>query len=55
MFEGGQKAEKVFKNSLPEFLKFVETDKINDVSMVGRNIMGHLDDGSKFSTYTPSQ
>mgnify|MGYP003315701417 CR=1 FL=1 len=21
--------------------------------MVGRNIVGHLDDGSKFSTYTP--
>ena len=36
-----------------EFLKLVETDKINDVSMVGKTISGHLDDGTKFSTYTP--
>ena len=53
MFEGGKKAEKSSKIPYSEFLKLVETDKINDVSMVGRNIVGHLDDGSKFSTYTP--
>ena len=53
MFEGGQKAEKTSKIPYSEFLKLVDNDKINDVSMVGRNIVGHLDDGSKFSTYTP--
>ena len=53
MFEGGKKAEKSSKIPYSEFLNLVETDKINDVSMVGRNIVGHLDDGSKFSTYTP--
>ena len=53
MFEGGKKAEKSSKIPYSEFLKLVESDKINDVSMVGRNIVGHLDDGSKFSTYTP--
>ena len=36
-----------------EFLKLVDSDKVNDVSIVGRTISGHLDDGSKFSTYTP--
>ena len=53
MFEGGSNQAKV--NSLPysEFLKLVDSDKINDVSMVGRKISGHLDDGTKFSTYTP--
>ncbi|RPH06803.1 MAG: ATP-dependent metallopeptidase FtsH/Yme1/Tma family protein [Alphaproteobacteria bacterium TMED93] len=53
MFEGGKKPEKSSKIPYSEFLKLVESDKINDVSMVGRNIVGHLDDGSKFSTYTP--
>ena len=53
MFEGSKNAEKSSKIAYSEFLKLVETDKINDVSMVGRNIVGHLDDGSKFSTYTP--
>ena len=53
MFEGGKKAEKSSKIPYSEFLNLVETDKINDVSMIGRNIVGHLDDGSKFSTYTP--
>ncbi len=53
MFEGGQKAERTSKIPYSEFLKLVDNDKINDVSMVGRNIVGHLDDGSKFSTYTP--
>ena len=50
MFEGGKKAEKSSKIPYSEFLKLVESDKINDVSMVGRNIVGHLDDGSKFFT-----
>ena len=36
-----------------EFLKLIDNDKVNDVSIVGRTISGHLDDGSKFSTYTP--
>ena len=36
-----------------EFLEYVEKDKINDVSMVGRVITGHLDSGREFSTYTP--
>ncbi len=53
MFQGNQKAEKTSKIPYSEFLKLVDNDKINDVSMVGRNIVGHLDDGSKFSTYTP--
>ncbi|MBF96772.1 MAG: cell division protein FtsH [Pelagibacterales bacterium] len=53
MFEGGKKTVKPSQIPYSEFLKLVETDKINDVSMVGRNIIGHLDDGSKFKTYTP--
>ena len=53
MFEGSQNSQKTSKIPYSEFLKLVETDKINDVSMIGRNIVGHLDDGSKFSTYTP--
>ena len=53
MFDSGKKTEKSSKIPYSEFLKLVESDKINDVSMVGRNIIGHLDDGSKFSTYTP--
>ena len=44
---------KTSKIPYSEFLKLVETDKINDVSMIGRNIVGHLDDSSKFNTYTP--
>jgi len=53
MFEGSNKSQKSSQIPYSEFLKLVETDKINDVSMVGRNIVGHLDDGSKFTTYTP--
>ena len=53
MFESGRKSVKTSQIPYSEFLKLVETDKINDVSMVGRNIVGHLDDGSKFTTYTP--
>ena len=48
-----KKQKKTSKIPYSEFLKLVDNDKINDVSMVGRNIVGHLDDGSKFSTYTP--
>ncbi len=41
--------------SLPysEFLEYIETDKVNDVSMVGRTITGHTLSGKQFSTYTP--
>ena len=53
MFEGSKNSETTSKIPYSEFLKLVESDKVNDVSMVGRNIVGHLDDGSKFTTYTP--
>ena len=53
MFEGSINKTKTSQIPYSEFLKLVETDKINDVSMIGRNIVGHLDDGSKFTTYTP--
>ena len=53
MFEGGKRDNKVANVAYSEFLKLVESDKINDVSIVGRTITGHLDDGTNFSTYTP--
>ncbi len=53
MFEGGKRESRVAKVAYSEFLKLVDSDKINDVSIVGRTITGHLDDGTNFSTYTP--
>ena len=53
MFDGGSRTAKTTEIPYSEFLKLVEKDKINDVSMVGRTITGHLDDGTNFSTFTP--
>ncbi len=53
MFEGGKRDVKTANVAYSEFLKLVESDNISDVSIVGRTITGHLDDGTKFSTYTP--
>ncbi|OUU61339.1 MAG: cell division protein FtsH [Alphaproteobacteria bacterium TMED62] len=53
LFNQNQNQPRSTKLPYSEFLKLVDTDKVNDVSIVGRTISGHLDDGSKFSTYTP--
>ena len=36
-----------------EFLSLVETNSVEDVSIQGRNISGHLQSGEYFSTYSP--
>ncbi|MBE53455.1 MAG: cell division protein FtsH [Pelagibacterales bacterium] len=36
-----------------EFLSLVETNNVEDVSIQGRNISGHLQSGEYFSTYSP--
>ena len=53
LFNQNQGQTRATKVPYSEFLKLVDSDKVNDVSIVGRTISGHLDDGSKFSTYTP--
>ena len=53
LFNQNQNQSRTAKVPYSEFLKLVDNDKVNDVSIVGRTISGHLDDGSKFSTYTP--
>ena len=53
LFNQNQSQTRTTKVPYSEFLKLVESDKVNDVSIVGRTISGQLDDGSKFSTYTP--
>ncbi len=53
LFNQNQSQSRTAKVPYSEFLKLVDNDKVNDVSIVGRTISGHLDDGSKFSTYTP--
>ena len=53
LFNQNQGQTRISKVPYSEFLKLVDNDKVNDVSIVGRTISGHLDDGSKFSTYTP--
>jgi len=53
LFNQEQNQSRVAKVAYSEFLKLVESDKVNDVSMVGRTISGRLDDGTNFSTYTP--
>ncbi len=53
LFNQNQGKSRVAKVPYSEFLKLVDNDKVNDVSIVGRTISGNLDDGSKFSTYTP--
>ena len=53
LFNQNQGQPRVAKVPYSEFLKLVDSDKVNDVSIVGRTITGQLDDGSKFSTYTP--
>jgi cell division protease FtsH len=53
LFNQNQNQTKSAKLPYSEFLKLVDTDKVNDVSIVGRTISGHLDDGTRFSTYTP--
>ncbi len=53
LFNQNQGQKRIAKVPYSEFLKLVDNDKVNDVSIVGRTISGHLDDGSKFSTYTP--
>ena len=53
LFNQNQGQSRTAKVPYSEFLKLVDNDKVNDVSIVGRTISGHLDDGSKFSTYTP--
>jgi cell division protease FtsH len=53
LFNQEKNQARVAKVAYSEFLKLVESDKVNDVSMVGRTISGHLDDGTNFSTYTP--
>ena len=53
LFNQNQNQTRSTKIPYSEFLKLVDSDKVNDVSLVGRTISGHLDDGSKFSTYTP--
>ena len=53
LFNQNQGQTRTAKVPYSEFLKLVDSDKVNDVSIVGRTISGHLDDGSKFSTYTP--
>ena len=53
LFNQEQNKSRVAKVAYSEFLKLVESDKVNDVSMVGRTISGRLDDGTNFSTYTP--
>ena len=53
LFNQNQSQTRSTKLPYSEFLKLVDTDKVNDVSIVGRTISGHLDDGSKFSTYSP--
>ena len=53
MFEGGKRDNRIATVAYSEFLKLVDSDKVSDVAIVGRTINGHLDDGTKFSTYTP--
>ncbi len=53
LFNQNQSQTRTTNVPYSEFLKLVDSDKVNDVSIVGRTISGHLDDGSKFSTYTP--
>jgi cell division protease FtsH len=53
LFNQEKSQSRVAKVPYSEFLKLIESDKINDVSMIGRTISGHLDDGTNFSTYTP--
>ena len=53
LFNQNQVQSRTAKVPYSEFLKLVDNDKVNDVSIVGRTISGNLDDGSKFSTYTP--
>ena len=53
LFNQEKNQSRVAKVAYSEFLKLVESDKVNDVSMVGRTISGRLDDGTNFSTYTP--
>jgi len=53
LFNQEQNKNRVAKVAYSEFLKLVESDKVNNVSMVGRTISGNLDDGTNFSTYTP--
>jgi cell division protease FtsH len=53
LFNQEKNQNRVAKVAYSEFLKLVESDKVNDVSMVGRTISGNLDDGTNFSTYTP--
>ena len=53
LFNQNQNQARTTKVPYSEFLKLVDSDKVNDVSIVGRTISGSLDDGSKFSTYTP--
>merc|ERR1712224_593607 len=53
IFENDTRNSKVEDIPYSEFLKLVDQDKINDVSMIGRTITGHLDDGTNFSTFTP--
>ena len=53
LFNQNQGQTRSAKVPYSEFLKLVDNDKVNDVSIIGRTISGHLDDGSKFSTYTP--
>ncbi len=53
LFNQGQNQSRLTKLPYSEFLKLVDTDKVNDVSIIGRTISGNLDDGTKFSTYTP--
>ena len=50
LFNQNQSQTKTAKVPYSEFLKLVDSDKVNDVSIVGRTISGHLDDGSKYST-----
>ena len=53
LFNQNQGQTRSAKIPYSEFLKLVDNDKVNDVSIIGRTVSGHLDDGSKFSTYTP--
>ncbi len=36
-----------------EFIDLINTDKINDVSITGKIIIGHFDSGKEFITYSP--
>ncbi|MBA4417939.1 MAG: cell division protein FtsH [Syntrophus sp. (in: bacteria)] len=48
------KPKKTYDNLIfSDFVSAIETDKINSVTVQGRNIIGSFTDGKEFKTYTP--